>query len=79
MSKAMRGTSAPGKTKAAPGFIVADVMAAIVIAAIALSAILTAVIHATRLAAGERDRIVKIVEKENVRASNLAQVLDLEK
>jgi hypothetical protein len=63
------------KSRSASGFILADVLAALVIAAIALSTLLTGVTHAAKLVSVQGERIVHLVTQENDGASKTMQVL----
>jgi len=62
------------RKRANDGFILADVLAALVIAAISLSTILTGVAHAARSVSVQADHILKLLEQENDRASKTKQI-----
>ena len=62
------------KSLSTAGFILADVLAALVIAAIALSTILTGVIHGARLVSIQTERILKVIERENEKVSKAEQI-----
>lgn len=66
------------RKKSTSGFILADVLAALVIASIALGALLTGVSHAARLVTVQGERVTQLILQENDRVSKAARILVLE-
>jgi hypothetical protein len=59
-----------------PGFILADALAAILIAAIALAAVLGSAAGSVRLAAAQGARLLALVQQENARVQQAPDVVD---
>ena len=70
--------SRPRRARLSRGFILVDLLVALVIAGVALTAVIAGISHGTRAAAVERQRILRYVENENGRDGTVGSAFDVQ-
>ncbi len=71
----MRHGATDRRRSGSPGFILADALAALLIAAIALAAILGGAAGSVRVVAAQGERILALVQQENVHVEQAPDIV----
>ncbi len=72
----MRHGATDRRRPGSPGFILADALAALLIAAVALAAILGGAAGSVRLVAAQGEKLLALVQQENGRVAQAPDVVD---